>query len=100
MGNATQASYSIQLDGVSYALDGPGEPDTLVKISGLNNGNHTLSLTAHITGEQTSPPRSMLVFDKATLDAPSPSNSTDECVISDFGGIDSSIFVDRFLCSR
>lgn len=66
MGNATQANYSITLDG--QLLSDPVTADNvLADIQSLNDTMHTVQLTAQISQSQNPPNSSMLVFDQAIL---------------------------------
>ncbi|KJA27599.1 hypothetical protein HYPSUDRAFT_51655 [Hypholoma sublateritium FD-334 SS-4] len=66
MGNATQANYSITLDG--QLLSSPTTADNvLADIQSLNDTLHTVQLTAQISQSQNPPNSSMLVFDQAIL---------------------------------
>lgn len=66
MGNATQANYSIMLDG--QLLPSPTTADNvLANIQSLNDTVHTVQLTVQISQSQNPPNSSMLVFDQAIL---------------------------------
>ncbi|KAL0956634.1 hypothetical protein HGRIS_002768 [Hohenbuehelia grisea] len=68
-GNATQASYSITLDGVAQPNSSTPQGSILASFSDLQNTNHTIQLTA-----QTASPQSVdsfIVLDKFTVSSPS-----------------------------
>ncbi|KAJ7594543.1 hypothetical protein C8J56DRAFT_927001 [Mycena floridula] len=71
LGNVTQASFSLLLDGQSFTQAAPDvtEPNLLVAISNLSNSQHTLALITHITKST-----SMVVLESATITSPPPSD--------------------------
>lgn len=73
LGNATQANYSILLDGAPYSYTPHPEKDILVLIQDLNDTNHTVSLEAIVPDFQDPPASSILFFDQAlVISAPPP----------------------------
>ncbi|KAF9446217.1 hypothetical protein P691DRAFT_674052 [Macrolepiota fuliginosa MF-IS2] len=78
-GNTTsQATFALTLDGASVQ---PNQNQTnstlnlLASLDGLPNTNHSLTLTAHTPEVQDPPDSSLLVFDKAVITTPAPTES-------------------------
>ncbi|KAF8971212.1 hypothetical protein BDZ97DRAFT_1914217 [Flammula alnicola] len=67
MGNATQASYAITVDGTLIPPSPVPSDNVLTNIQGLNDSVHNITLTAQIPQGQNPPNSSMLVFDKAVI---------------------------------
>jgi hypothetical protein len=80
-GNATNASYSLLLDGAAI------EPEVfdpsnsiLATIQGLKDAEHTISLTTQIPGNQDPPNSSIVVFDRAIIISTITNDTFPECV--------------------
>lgn len=80
-GNATNASYSLILDGAAI------EPEVvdfsnsiLATIQGLPDAEHTISLTTQIPSNQDPPNSSIVVFDRAIIISTITNDTFPECV--------------------
>lgn len=67
-GNATNASYSLLLDGAAIKPEVVDPSNSiLATIQGLPDAEHTISLTTQIPGNQNPPNSSIVVFDRAII---------------------------------